>query len=74
MSIVIGFVVVGSCFVLGVLIGTTVSGHLLNRRIHRLGAEHRDLDVARDELAEQRAHLVDQRLELEVIRRRLLEG
>lgn len=74
MVVIIGFVVVGACFALGVFIGISVSGHLLNRRIHRLGAEHRDLDEGWNELARERAHLTDQRFDLEVVRRRLLEG
>ena len=74
MNVIIGFVVVGACFALGVFIGISVSGHLYRRRIHRLGAEHRDLDERWGELERQRHHLVDERYELEVVRRRLLEG
>ena len=72
MTVMAAAVVIATCFLLGMLIGVSATGHTMRRRIHRNGTERREIHMAFAALAEARAALADERRDLDR-RRRLLD-
>lgn len=73
MTVVVGAVVISTCFCLGMLIGISVTNRHMRRRVHLNGLERQEIHAAFDELAAERALLADERWELDR-RRRMLDG
>ncbi len=72
MTIIIAVVVFWTVLILGMLVGMSVHREASRRKVHRQGLRNQDLHEQRDELHEAWTELLDQRRELELIRRRTL--